>query len=370
MRDHFRWSTSEEDVVTQDRHWLPVAGVILNLVSDPGTPSPSPEVVAVLRRIFRAMEDKDMGTLRNLFSQSSAFFAIGTAADEYFDAKTFLPILEIQREEQQREGMSGDFSLKRVEAYQFGDVAWGTAAGDTTFANGATVSSRTSAVFVIEDGMWRCVQLHTSVPVDNEEVFGVALTTTLTDLLDSLDTDALDPKGVAEGTASLMFTDIEGSTELTQRMGDRMWSEAIQDHDRFVVATAKKHSGTVIKTLGDGALITFAAARAALRCAVDLQAGFAERPFAVRIGIHAGDVVRTDDDVIGLTVNKAARVAAAAGGGQVVISSIVRELVGRTDEFSFGDPFLVELKGIEGVHELIPLDLETNHLDPADITAG
>ncbi len=52
------------------------------------------------------------------------------------------------------------------------------------------------------------------------------------------------------------------------------------------------------------------------------------------------------------------------------ILAIERELVGGTDEFSFGDPFLVELKGIEGVHELIPLDLETNHLDPADITAG
>ncbi len=301
-------------------------------------------------------------TLRNLYSQSPAFSAIGTAADEFWDNETWFPILEIQLEEMP----PFDLSPMHVDAYELGNLAWATGALDhVAIANGATLSMRFSAVFVIEDGMWRCVHYHVSVPVPNEETLGVVLTTTLTDLLDSLDSEALAPMGGAESTVTLMFTDIEDSTVLAHEMGDRMWSETIQDHDQFIVATVEEHAGTVIKTLGDGALIVFGSARAALRCAFDLQMGFAERPFAVRIGIHAGDVVRTEDNVIGLTVNKAARIAAAAVGGQVVASSIVRELVGRTDEFSFGNPFFVELKGIEGVHELIPLNLESPRLDPA-----
>ena len=340
-------------------------------MSDPVTPSPSPEVVAVFRRIHQAALDGDWDTLRNLYSQSPAFRGIGTDADEFWDAKEFLPIVQIQQEEQERAGISVvGFSVSHVEGYELGDVAWGAGTASTTFSNGVTFSWRFSAVLVIEDGMWRCVQVHASVPVDSEEALGVALTKTLTDLVDSLDSDTLGPIGGAEGTATLIFTDIEDSTVLAQEMGDKMWSETIEDHDRFVVATVERHAGTVIKTLGDGALIAFDGTRAALRCAVDLQAGFGERPFEVRIGIHAGEVVRTGDDVVGVTVNKAARVAAAAAGGQVVMSSIVRELVGGTDEFSFGEPFLVELKGIEGVHEVFPLDLESGRLDPADAVTG
>ncbi len=168
------------------------------------------------------------------------------------------------------------------------------------------------------------------------------------------------PIGTDEGTATLTFTDIVDSTVLAQKMGDRLWTATIEEHNRFVVAVAEKHAGTVIKTLGDGSLIAFTGVRAALRCAVELQAGFAEQPFAVRIGIHAGEVIRTEHDLTGVTVHTAARVTAAARGGQVLVSSIVRQLVGESSEFSFGDPFLAKLKGIEGVHELFPLRLATS----------
>jgi adenylate cyclase len=349
-----------------DGRWPLVLRGNLDGVSDPRVPTPSPEVVAVLRRILSAMRDRDTEALANLFSRSSWFRAIGSDADEFWDAETFLPVARIQLEEMP----SHDMSVPYVEAYELGDVAWGVAIIDAVFENGVKLRMRFTAVFLIEDGVWRCVQVHNSVPIANEEALGVTLTTTLTNLLNSLDADTLAPMDASEGTVSLMFTDIEDSTVLAQEMGDRKWRRIIEDHDRFIAATVRKHAGTVIKTLGDGALITFGGARAALRCAVDLQAGFAERPFAVRIGIHAGDVVRSGDDVIGVTVNKAARVAAAAAGGQVVVSSIVRELVGATDEFSFGDPFLVELKGIEGVHELIPLELGSARLHPAATPAG
>ena len=83
---------------------------------------------------------------------------------------------------------------------------------------------RYTTVFVLEDGVWRCIQDHVSLPVANEEALGVTLTTTLTKLLDSLDADTLYRSTPVRGTASLMFTDIKGSTVLAMEMGDRKWS--------------------------------------------------------------------------------------------------------------------------------------------------
>ena len=114
----------------------------------------------------------------------------------------------------------------------------------------------------------------------------------------------------------------------------------------------------MVKSVGDGALLSFSSTRSALRSAVDIQRATqaAGVPYAIRIGIHAGDVVLTDSDVMGFAVNKAARVASAASGDQIVVSAVVRELVGFDPEFRFGDSILVELRGIEGVHELVFVD--------------
>ncbi len=78
-------------------------------------------------------------------------------------------------------------------------------------------------------------------------------------------------------------------------------------------------------------------------------------PFAVRIGMHTGEVIRTADDLFGLTVNKAARVAAAADGGNITVSSTTRDLVGSMDGIRIGEPELVALKGLSGPH-MISID--------------
>ncbi len=75
----------------------------------------------------------------------------------------------------------------------------------------------------------------------------------------------------------------------------------------------------------------------------------------IRVGVHTGDVVQERDDYIGLTVSKAARVTAAAQGGQVLVSSTTAEVV-NSSEVEFGEPLAVELKGLEGVHTLLPLN--------------
>jgi class 3 adenylate cyclase len=296
---------------------------------------------------------RDFRALRNLFSHSPALRVIGSDPASSFKGEEVLPFLQVLIGELP----DFDMSVAKVEAFEMGPVAWGNSISDLRFPDGRVLELRHTAVFVLEEGVWRCVQNHASVPQEYERSFGVALTVTLSDLLDSLDFDAVSSGIRSEGLGVLMFTDIENSTVLAQQMGDARWMAVIADHDGLIRGEVEASGGTVIKTLGDGALARFDSARGALRCAIRLQAGFANRPFEVRMGIHAGELYDTSDDVIGATVNKAARVAAAAAGGQIVISSIVKELVGGTDEFSYGESFTAELKGIDGLHELTLLDL-------------
>jgi class 3 adenylate cyclase len=320
-------------------------------MSSAAEPRPSPEVAAVLRRTLLQLQHRDLNALRNLISRSAGLRVIGSAGAAWFEGESVLRILEAQIEEMP----AFELSITHVEAYELDGVAWGASTSDATLSDGTGFQLRHTMVFVLEEGMWRCIQTHASVPQDYERTFGVSLTTTLSHLLDSLDVAAVASDDSGEGLSVLMFTDIEDSTLLAHQMGDAAWRALIHDHDRSISVTAEAHGGTVVKSLGDGALLKFGGARAAVRCAVALQAEFAERPFEVRIGIHAGDLLHTPDDVVGATVHKAARVAAAASGGQIVVSSIVRELVGGGPEFGFGDPFTAELKGIGGRHELVPI---------------
>ena len=189
-------------------------------------------------------------------------------------------------------------------------------------------------------------------------MFGFEITVTLDSLLASLDeeTAATVLRTAAEGTATIMFTDIEKSTALSQSLGDAAWSELIRSHYETLRRIVEGEGGTVVKTLGDGAMFAFVSARSALRAAIAVQRAVTTdaSPLVVRIGLHAGDVVHDEGDYIGLTVNKAARVTAAAAGGEIMVSNVVAELAGDA-EFSYGDPLQAELKGLTGTHQLFPM---------------
>lgn len=298
--------------------------------------------------MLAAMERSDGKSVANLMSSSSLLRVIGSDADAYHQADAAVRVVEAQMNEMP----DIEISVEHLEAFEAGDVAWGISISTITLPKGRTTQLRHTLVFALEDGIWRCIHAHASVPQDYETSFGFSLTKTLEDLLDSLDVGSVAPGDPNEGLSVLMFTDIEDSTILAHQMGDAAWKKLIDDHDHTIGTTAEAHTGTVVKTLGDGALLKFGGTRQALRCAVALQALFEDRPFDVRIGIHAGEMFHTGGDVLGATVHKAARVAAAADGGQVAVSSIVRQLAGDGTEFSFGDPVVAELKGIEGRHEL------------------
>ena len=150
------------------------------------------------------------------------------------------------------------------------------------------------------------------------------------------------------GIRTLMFTDIEGSTDISIREGDTRALEVVRLHDQIVRDGLATFDGTEIKHTGDGMLACFRSVSRALSCAVAIQRGLTmkDRGFRVRIGLSAGEPVAESDDLYGAAVNLAARVCAVAEGGQILVSSAVKELaIGKTHQFSRLDP--IRLKGFD-----------------------
>jgi class 3 adenylate cyclase len=159
------------------------------------------------------------------------------------------------------------------------------------------------------------------------------------------------------GTATILFTDIEGSTQLTERLGDREWMSVLREHNEIVRAQAAMHSGFEVKSQGDGFMLAFPSASDGMRCAVGIQRSLTERDpraeeLRVRIGLHTGEPVREADDFYGKAVILAARIAAEARGSEILVSSLVRDLVESSGEFSFEDPTDAVLKGLSGMYRL------------------
>ena len=170
-----------------------------------------------------------------------------------------------------------------------------------------------------------------------------------------------DPLERLGGTVSIMFTDIVGSTRLTAELGDDAWMAVLSQHDALVRKQLDSWDGVAIKSVGDGFMAAFGSATAAVRCGLGIQESSAAMllpdgsPLQLRAGIHAGEPVKDHGDLFGTTVNVAARVAAAAQPGEVLVSDLVRALVASTGRFNFGEARPVELRGLEGSHLLYPV---------------
>jgi class 3 adenylate cyclase len=161
-----------------------------------------------------------------------------------------------------------------------------------------------------------------------------------------------------EGTVTVLFTDIERSTELFQRLGDERARSVLREHDSILRTAIEHHGGTEVKRQGDGMMVAFSSARRALRCAVDIQHALAERNAAhpdaavrVRMGINTGEAIAEDDDYFGAAVVVAARIAAAAQGDQILLSEITKSLVGG-NRIPFEDLGEHRLKGLDGSYRL------------------
>jgi len=183
---------------------------------------------------------------------------------------------------------------------------------------------------------------------------------------------------------TILFTDVEGSTAMTQRLGDARAREVLREHERIVREALKAHGGSEVKTMGDGFMASFGSAVKALECAIAIQRAFAEwnagvgaqglAPLQVRIGLNAGEPIAEDDpdgrgDLFGTAVIRAARIAAMAQGGEILAANVVRELA-EGKGFMFGDRGEVALRGFDDPVRLFEVRWQPFDSPSADATGG
>lgn len=202
----------------------------------------------------------------------------------------------------------------------------------------------------------------TAARVRAQGLVGGLLTSSLEDLGRWINDQRSDIARIAapDGTVAIFFSDIEDSTALNEKLGDQRWVRVLSAHNALLRRSVEKHGGHVVKTQGDGFMVVFGEPVAAAHAAVDVQRAFAApRPrslrharIRVRIGLHVGETVTRSGDYFGRNVAMAARIAAAAGGGEVLVSEDVRAALADVDGFCFEPRGEVELKGLADRHTL------------------
>jgi adenylate cyclase len=159
-----------------------------------------------------------------------------------------------------------------------------------------------------------------------------------------------------DGTVTLMFTDIEDSTALNERLGDDAWLEVLVTHGKLIRRCVRADHGQVIKTLGDSFMVAFARPSNAASCAIAVQRDLialdipGHPTFRVRIGLHTGAAIARGRDLFGVNVATAARVAAQAEGGEILVTDEVA--AGLPGDVELGGPRELTLKGLSGTQRV------------------
>jgi class 3 adenylate cyclase len=168
-----------------------------------------------------------------------------------------------------------------------------------------------------------------------------------------------------DGTVTILFSDIEGSTALNERLGDQRFFDVLREHNEIVRDQVRVHRGFEVKAQGDGFMIAFASPRDGVECSIAIQRALAARidagtsePIRVRMGLHTGEAIRERDDFFGRNVVLAARIAAQARGGEILVSAPLKELAEGSGDVTFGDPRELGLKGLSGTHIVHPVEWE------------
>lgn len=310
-------------------------------------------------RWLSAIAEGDADAVMGRISEQPGMLGIGTDPDEWWG----VPERLVWRRQIE---LTGGFPMTwgEIGAWEEATVGW-AAARMALRGHEEAADARVTLVLHLERGEWKIVQAHWSFSTPNQDAFGVKLPVTLDQLERTVQREQPDLSNnlAADGTVTIVFTDIVDSTVLITRLGDHAWLELLRRHNALITETTEAHGGTVVETQGDGSMLAFSSARRAVACAKAIQHGidgaFAEAspPIRVRIGTHTGDALHEGDHFVGTTVHYAARVAGHALGGEVLVSYLVRELVAGPDiEFLEGRD--VELKGLEGTHRLYALVLD------------
>jgi class 3 adenylate cyclase len=165
-----------------------------------------------------------------------------------------------------------------------------------------------------------------------------------------------------DGTVTLLFSDIEGSTWLNDRLGDQRWLQVLSGHNALVRAAVREHEGYEVKSQGDGFMVAFPGARRAVHAAIAIQRAIdgyrhehGDSPIRVRIGLHTGEAIHREGDFFGKSVALAARIADQGRGGEILVSSLVKELTESAGDIEFDPPRRADLKGVGEGYTLYPV---------------
>ncbi|MFL5946021.1 MAG: ATP-binding protein [Gaiellaceae bacterium] len=153
------------------------------------------------------------------------------------------------------------------------------------------------------------------------------------------------------GTVTFLFTDVEGSTRLLHELGGG-YAQVLVEHRRVLREAFASHNGVEVDTQGDAFFVAFSKASDALAAAADGRDALAAGPVRVRIGVHTGEPLVTDEGYVGIDVHRAARIAAAGHGGQVLVSQSTRELVGGDGLRDLGEHRLKDMAAPERIYQL------------------
>lgn len=192
------------------------------------------------------------------------------------------------------------------------------------------------------------------------EVAG-ANATALDELASAVATErpSLRPAAAPDGTVTILFSDIEASTVLNERLGDLRWLELLRAHQAVVREQIQAHGGFEVKTQGDGFMVAFSSARRAVQCARAIQHAIdcqfredPDGPILVRMGLHTGEALKQGVDFYGKNIVLAARIAECARGGEILASAVVKHLTDSAGDFNFEQERQLELKGLAGTHSV------------------
>jgi class 3 adenylate cyclase len=215
------------------------------------------------------------------------------------------------------------------------------------------VHAREDAAIPVEHGRYLAAHIPgaTLFEYDGEHVPSLTGVDESLDAIEEFVTGMVQRPATDRVLATVLFTDICGSTERVAALGDQHWRTLLDRHDDALRAVLARHGGVEVKTTGDGMLSTFDSPARAVRCASDMIEAAQASGLAIRAGVHTGEVERRRDDVAGIAVHIGARVAALADAGEVLASATVPPLVVGSG-LDFTDRGEHELKGVPGTWRL------------------
>ncbi len=223
-------------------------------------------------------------------------------------------------------------------------------------------------------GMRRLVERAVTARLEAQGLSGVDVTTSIDSVITAVESERPDIRGyaAADGTVTILFSDIENSTLMTERLGDERWLEVLREHNTIFRRHVGANGGAEVKNQGDGFMLVFPSARGGLEAAIAVQREFAARNaecgederVRVRMGMHTGQAIAEEGDFFGRSVILAARIAAQARGAEILVSSSLREQADGdgdgdgTAALAFDGGRELELKGLAGTHTVFSAEWE------------